>query len=246
MTDVVLKAIREKKLSNENVSFSRIRALAARDYSIKDQLNRGRAVLHNTNQLDQYLFTYGRMIESQWEFALKKYTVPNIKPQIIDYACGQGLGSMFLIESLLNTNAENFQRIILIDPSSVALNRAVGTLDCYQTGAQLIPINKFFEETSAGDIQTDSRLDTLHVFSNILDINDFNLQHLTDIVASTTGKHHFIALSNDRDVHGGLHRVLDFPDALRKKTTDFKSEWEKFECKNGMSAVFLQGQFSVQ
>ena len=74
-----------------------IRGHAKEENGIKEQLNWEKAILKSQDQLNQYLHTYGPMIKSQWKNALSPVSLPDTEIQIIDYACGQGLGcSLFL------------------------------------------------------------------------------------------------------------------------------------------------------
>lgn len=49
------------------ISFDWFRAKLRRDHNLKDELGYGTAILPSPAHLDQYLHTYGLMIQSQWE-----------------------------------------------------------------------------------------------------------------------------------------------------------------------------------
>lgn len=51
----------------EDINFSWLRSTFMRDHDLKDALDYGHAVPDTAALLDQYLYTYGPMIESQWE-----------------------------------------------------------------------------------------------------------------------------------------------------------------------------------
>lgn len=52
------------------ISFDWMRDTFKADNGLKDELAYGTAVLPTTNHLNQYLYTYGLMIQSQWNTVL--------------------------------------------------------------------------------------------------------------------------------------------------------------------------------
>jgi hypothetical protein len=83
MTDVILDALSADQLNKQNVSFSTIRRIAGRNSDIWHELGRGRSILSSENQLDQYLYSYGPMIPSQWDFILKNLNFPYFQTSLI-------------------------------------------------------------------------------------------------------------------------------------------------------------------
>ena len=53
--------------SARSVSFKWFRASFKADNNMKDALDYGHVVIDTISKLDQYLYTYGPMIQSQWE-----------------------------------------------------------------------------------------------------------------------------------------------------------------------------------
>ena len=182
----------------------------SRDYQVWNELGNGVNILTSKEQLSQYIFSYGKMHKAKLNQAFETFIPKHFKSKgdfanIIDYGCGQGLGTVALIDFLDATgNSCDYSKTILIEPSIVALQRAsthvVVSLDtltfkgnCYQ---QVFPISKKISEIVESDLQTDYNAVKFHIFSNILDIDDFDLKTLSNKIISTQkGVNYFICIS---------------------------------------------------
>lgn len=132
MTDKVIEAIENGDLTQENLTSSFLRKHYSQDFGSEfwSQLGRGRNILENADELDQYLYSYGKMIIEQWNnYSSDYHYMKDGTTTVIDYGCGQGLASLTFIENwdALHKYVEN---IILIEPSEIALNRAKALLKC--------------------------------------------------------------------------------------------------------------------
>ena len=90
-------------------------------------LEHGTALLDNEDQLCCYLAAYGEMHKGKLECAISKFPFKNINCnyEIIDWGCGQGIASIYMIDSLRkNGLLDKLQKISLIEPSATALARA--------------------------------------------------------------------------------------------------------------------------
>ena len=134
MNDVVINAIQQKIMTTESLTFTSLRQIAGRDMNAQASLNRGRAIIDCPTLLNQYLYSYGLMVQRQWS-----HVVPNIVEMLsdnndqdihlYDYGCGQGLATLLLIENTSGLQ-EDISQITLIEPSEIALTRAKSIIEC--------------------------------------------------------------------------------------------------------------------
>jgi len=209
MNDLILEAISANQIGVGNISFSKLRECGKRNLDIWGELGRGRAVLSSLGQLDQYLYSYGLMIQTQWEGFLPNVSLPSGSIVLIDYGCGQGLGSALLFDHFGSALVSCIKSITLIEPSEIALTRAKAILECYCPGAIFSLINKKFDDVSNADIPSDQDCHYLHVFSNVLDINGFDCAALFTKMFSVKGSHTVLAVSHDRNFEGGNDTIED-------------------------------------
>ena len=73
MNDVVINAIQQKIMTTESLTFTSLRQIAGRDMNAQASLNRGRAIIDCPTLLNQYLYSYGLMVQRQWS-----HVVPNM------------------------------------------------------------------------------------------------------------------------------------------------------------------------
>ena len=76
--DLVINAIQKKTLNTSNLNFSTLRKFAGIDSNKRDELDRGRLTIHRQDLLNQYLYSYGLMVQRQWLHTLPK-TVDMLK-----------------------------------------------------------------------------------------------------------------------------------------------------------------------
>ncbi|WP_017295836.1 hypothetical protein [Geminocystis herdmanii] len=196
-----------KALSKIEANFEEIRKLSF-DFSLRDDnseatfysLKRGVAILENEQQLCRYMVGYSAMHKAKLLDALCKID-DNILTKVnhvVDWGCGQGMGSMVFCDYLKNKNLD-FQnnKFTLVEPSTVALSRASLHLRKFTNLAEIITINKDLDSTNKEDFIIDKSVDTtFHIFSNILDVELFSLSHLTSLIESTfSGINIFICVS---------------------------------------------------
>ena len=90
-------------------------------------LNHGTAVLSNEEQLCCYIASYGEMHKGKLEKAFESFPWRELNSniEIIDWGCGQGIASVHFVSKLRDFNhLSKLQKITLIEPSTVALERA--------------------------------------------------------------------------------------------------------------------------
>ncbi|SMM99372.1 hypothetical protein SPONN_505 [uncultured Candidatus Thioglobus sp.] len=220
--DKVINAIENGTINTGNISFDLIRkeAITPNPPDVHRELDYGHAILDTQDQLNKYVFAYGTMIYYQWIPMFNSLNLSLSNVAIIDYACGQGLASMLFFDKHKDTS--NCSNITLIEPSKIALNRAEKILQCYLPKAKIKTINKVLDDVTKNDIQIDDNAIKIHLFSNIIDMNAFNIKALFDKITVNKGKNYFIAMSSDRNSFGGTERLDDFHNNFDKNSHLYK------------------------
>jgi hypothetical protein len=218
-----------------------IKQIAATDHSVWGELGRGRSILDSQQQLDQYLYSYGPMIKSQWDNTFPSVSLPDNNLEIIDYGCGQGLASILLFDEFTSC-ITNVSKITLIEPSLIALKRAKNILQCYCPEAVIVKTHKLLDDLNQNDLIFENSAIKVHLFSNILDIDGFDSFSLINKIFENEGVHYLLAVSHDRDHNGGSQRLHDIFDAVndKKYTEEFTvidSSINTFQCSNGQPAI---------
>lgn len=193
---------RELDMTERN--FSQIRQLSVQKHNreqggqgIFESLYRGVRILEEERQLHAYMTGFGPMHSQKLVSAFGELpdSFYSKKINIIDWGCGQAMGSMCFLEYCQQNDIHmEIETILLIEPSTIALKRGAlhvrKYLDC-----NLITVNKGLDDLSIEDIAVGSGIN-LHLFSNILDIEKFSLARLTNLIKSSYGgKNYFIAVS---------------------------------------------------
>lgn len=180
---------------------------------ILNTLERGVAIIQGDELLRCYIAAYAGhhyqklQISLSWIF---NKIANNEKVQIIDYGCGQALASCVLIDYFKDKGKTlDLQKITLIEPSLDALNRGLFHLSQF-TKTSATKINKKLDDLTISDLQTDEELVKIHLFSNILDVDQFNLKVLYDkIIQTQKGVNYFVCVSPSNP---NRKRLTDFCD----------------------------------
>lgn len=193
----------------QNPTFQQIRKIAENSLShltrnerdeLQRQLNRGLNLLTSHELLCHYTFAYGNMHEAKINKALSSIQNPNEvfnnNLAIIDWGCGQGLATVCFFDFLKKLNIpNNIQKVILIEPSEQALERAKFHTNLYLKDESKIETKcKYLDDVQKSDIETNQTI-TLHFFSNILDIQQINLLKLAQLFENkSNGEHYFFCV----------------------------------------------------
>lgn len=243
MNDKIIEAMKYSRLTRENISFDKLREIAGSDNGLWAELKRGRAVLTSTGELDQYLYSYGLMIKSQWSQFLVDVSLPANKMRLTDYGCGQGIGSALLFDHFGPSFVKRIEEIRLIEPSSVALERAKAVVDCYVGAKKSVAINRAFDGLCSEDMKIDDDLPHIHLLSNVLDIEGFDQARLfSGMFSDNVGDHIVLAVSHDRAHNGGSDRFEKLEAEIKnpKHSTHLRvlsSNVKKFALPDGKLAI---------
>lgn len=204
-------------------SFQQIRKIANNSLShltnnertnLWKDLNKGVDLLTTNELMCQYIFSYGNMHEAKIHTALSSIRKPedvlSNDITIIDWGCGQGLATICYFDFIKKLNiTNNTQKVILIEPSAHALDRAKLHTNLYLKDENKIRlIYKFLDDVEKDDIETNDAI-TLHFFSNILDVPQIDLKKLAQLVGkNVSGEHYFFCVSPL--IEGRSHRLDAF------------------------------------
>lgn len=160
-------------------------------------LNHGTAVLTTEEQCNAYVAAYGNMHQGKINEVLDEIKIndfANTDLQIIDWGCGQGLATICLFDffNKHNLSLDLVKKVVLIEPSEVARDRAKTHVNAYlRDEDKIVVIGKYIDDVKVDDIVSDEPV-TLHLFSNILDIPSIDLLRLANsIKTSLKGLHYF-------------------------------------------------------
>ena len=221
-----------------NFSYYDVRKFAREEIKtdVWGELDRGRAIPETLDQLNYYWQSHVPMIKSQWENVFKNCRVDSCDKdvEIIDYGCRDGLATLLFLEKFYSDFKKGISKIKLIEPSSLALKRARIILQRYSPN--IVHINKKLDDLETKDLETDQSLWKIHLFSNILDIDDFDTSKLFNEIIKSKGEHTFLAVSHDRNFKGGTPRLEHIYRAFTELKWDrLKVNWSdkmEFICSN--------------
>ena len=169
--------------------------------SLHYQLNQGVTIIEEQDLLYKYLFNYGKMHKAKLYSSFDEviYQLNNQTINIIDWGCGQALATYLLIDYIKEKNLKiKLSNITLIEPSQLALSRGLLHIDVLKENPiKIRAINKDIDSLEHSDLIIDNSYITLHLFSNILDVEFFKLDRnfLEKISNSQNGLNYFICVS---------------------------------------------------
>lgn len=195
-------------LASCSKQFSEIRSLAYnlltkhiqdRD-SVYRTLGRGVQILTTREQLLVYMHAYGLMHEAKLQSAFEHFPFSDIgiNINVVDWGCGQGIATMVLSEYIQkHLPSIHIQNVLLIEPSSIALETAKMHVTHFTDTTCIYTIEKEFDSIVANDIPTSADdVPFIHLFSNVLDYEGFNLTHLENLISKVyTGINYAVCVS---------------------------------------------------
>lgn len=159
------------------------------------RFNGGVSVIEDGGLLSKYVAAYAHKHFAKLDYVLESGALDFIEDKriIVDYGCGQGLGTLSILKAAFERFGERYfdgLRIILIEPSRMALDRAHAHIRifCERYGIRNFPEIQSHQAYLAGGLRAQTTdLPAVHVFSNILDVPDVDLGVLVQEMEGTTG-----------------------------------------------------------
>lgn len=163
-------------------------------------LGRGVAILEQEEQLFSYMKSYGLMHKAKLLSAFSIFPFNEIRDkniEIYDWSCGQGLASIVLLEYLMDNNIVlKTNRVTLIEPSEIALKRASLHVKHFDSEVRIRTILKDMDSLEIADVSGIDGSVKLHLFSNILDVEAYSMQHLIDTIKQgVRGNNYMVCVS---------------------------------------------------
>lgn len=164
-------------------------------------LEHGTAVLETEEQCCAYMAAYGPMHRHKLIRALDENEFPyknlNNGVEIYDWGCGQGIGTVAIIEKLRQFGwLSKLKKVTLEEPSNVARQRAV--LHVRQAlgeqNTEITDIPYYLPSDYGDNSNSITEIDVhepcaIHIFSNILDIEAVSLKGVSKMITSSGAQH---------------------------------------------------------
>lgn len=235
----------------DNPTFDKVRDLATKFYrelpkelqdELYEALNRGIDILDSEPQMTAYLFAFGKMHQAKLEYALDKLPKEFLEQpeiNIIDYGCGQAIGTMCYADCLRENGLEHrVKSITLIEPSEICLKRAALHASVFFPDAEIRTVNKKFDDLTTEDLflSFDDEIPNLNILSNVLDMLDFDLYKFSQLIQSILGENNnlFVCVSPYFKDYERDTRMRQFSSSLcndfvskvlDKKELDVEKDW---------------------
>lgn len=182
-----MKDVNFRSLRSVSVDFINGLSFSLRS-ELYENIQHGVCQLQTEAQLNMYIHAFGLMHEAKLQHAFEHlatdfFTHSSI--DIIDYGCGQAIGTICYADFLREKGySQNVRKITLIEPSELALKRAALHVSCFFPNAEIVTILKGFDDLDADDIATEEGYITLHILSNVIDLADdyFDLEDFTILI----------------------------------------------------------------
>ena len=159
-----------------------------------DDLERGKGILDDDDHLNMYLHSFGKMHKAKLDVAFNSLPVADIfaeEVEIYDWGCGQGTATICLLDYLAEKHiAPNIKEVYLIEPSEAAVKRASEVILCYDSSYKVTPIIHEFDSLATEDFQINNTR-KIHLFSNILDVEAFDLAQFIHLFQQLFGSDNY-------------------------------------------------------
>ena len=203
-----------------------------------DNLDYGRKILENDEECERYIALYGGHHFYKLNTA---FTSTNFKfldgknVEIIDWGCGQAIATCVLIDYLIeNQISPNILKIILVEPSEIATVKGIALINqMFQNEdvSEIIRIiNKPLDSLVAGDFETDYENIKVHLFSNMIDVEVFNVKRLYNLIIG---------------IFSGINRFICTSPKNSPKRTARLDEFYKLFSDNYVINLFFESEESI-
>ena len=226
----------------ENPTFERVRGFAKSFIDdlpkelvdeLYSQLERGVVQIDSEPQMLVYLYSFGNMHQAKLNKAFEN--IPEIlfdQPEIniIDYGCGQAIGTMCYVDFIRQKGvSQKVKSVTLIEPSEICLKRAALHVSKFCPDVEIITVNKAFDDLDAADIVCDEEIPTLHILSNVLDL-EFDLERFAELISDNLkGYNQFVCVGPYFNVPATDQQMDDFAKFFSESEDNYSKIFSKFE-----------------
>ena len=236
-----IKEITFKKIRSVAIDFTK-RLPSELSTELYDSIQHGTCLLQSEPELNMYLHALGLMHEAKLQYAFEHLSEDFINYpiiDIIDYGCGQAIGTICYSDFLKkNSLAQKVRKITLIEPSEIAIKRAALHASVFFPNAEIITINKGLDDLVEDDFCISTEIPTLHIFSNVLDLahDCFNLKSFAYLLRECIFYiNQFVCI----EPYFGHDNIDEYPYLFFKYLNIENDEFEY--CKTFSKGNFIQG-----
>ncbi len=222
-----------------------------KERSLKEDLENGLANLTSKDQLQMYLSAYGDIHRQKLMMAYDK--IPNKvwqegKLAVIDYGCGQCVAEMVLSDFMKQHYIDNdiISEFIMIEPSGASIKQGVKYLQSFFEDCEITTFNSTAGKITSDHLQTKAQT-VIHIFSNVLDMPDFEREHIADLLNQDMSRNHILVCVSPFYQENGRGALMDnFGQLTRGMRCEYKFEkhtddWDKsFSCQ---IRIFVSGYY---
>lgn len=170
------------------------------------ELNHGLDLLKSDEGLDCYIGAYGEMHQAKCKAAMQNMPFPpkdsdmqSLSLEIIDWGCGQGIGTLCLVDYLKERELTQWlKKITLIEPSQASLDRAIINVSkATSNSVRITPLNEYLPSVSDSSDVNYIHFEqnyVFHIFSNILDVAEIDLAKLAQSMAIPGHAHYILCM----------------------------------------------------
>ena len=234
-----MKELSFRSLRSVSVEFTK-RLPVELSSELYTNIQHGVCQLQSEPELNMYIHALGLMHEAKLQYAFEHLSDDFINHQtidIIDYGCGQAIGTICYADFLRkNGLSQQVRRVVLIEPSEIALKRAALHVSCFFPQAEIVTCLKGFDDLEEDDLCVDEETPTLHMFSNVVDLADdyFNLERFVGLINQCSiGDNHYLCIEPHFDYEEKDERLERFVDLL---------DAEAYFNKTFLKGMFVEGR----
>lgn len=196
---------------------------------LKEDLENGLANLTSNDQLYMYLSAYGDIHRQKLMMAYDK--IPNKvwhegKLAVIDYGCGQCVAEMVLSDFMKRHYIDNDKigEFIMIEPSRASISQGIKYLQAFFDDCDITTFNDTAGKVTSDSLRTNAQT-VIHIFSNVLDMPEFDREHIAEILNQDMSRNHILVCVSPFYQENGRGALMD---SFGKMTHGMRCEY-KFE-----------------
>ena len=243
----------------DNLTFDKVRAIAKKFIDdlpqddvneLYDELNHGIDQLTTEPQMLTYLYSFGNMHQAKLNRAFEQLPdaflqQPEIR--IVDYGCGQAIGTMCYADFLADRGlSQTIKSVTLIEPSEICLKRAALHVSQFFPDAEICTVCKPFDDLTDNDLANSADIPTLHILSNVLDIQAFDLEDFATLIDNNLNNYNqFVCVGPYFSYSDKDERMTEFAELLDGNVS-FSKIFEKGELCDGKTWTAQIVCFSVK